>query len=165
MGFTHIGKIIKHKGLKGDLVIRTNANFSIDKKKINSILIDFENNLLPFKLEKFSKIDYNHFLIKIKNNYNRDINAGFIGSKVYLKSEIINNEDSKIEKIIGFNIIENKKNIGIIMDYHTGKQLILFCEINNKEVLIPYNEHFIEKIDFANKKIFVNLPEGLVDLN
>ena len=54
MGFTHIGKIIKHKGLKGDLVIRTNANFSIDKK-INSILIDFENNLLPFKLEKFSK--------------------------------------------------------------------------------------------------------------
>ena len=53
MGFTHIGKIIKHKGLKGDLVIRTNANFSIDKKKINSILINFKNNLMPFKIKKF----------------------------------------------------------------------------------------------------------------
>ena len=40
--------------------------------------------------------------------------------------------------------MENKKNIGIVMDYHTSKQLILFCEINNKEVLIPYNEHFRE---------------------
>ena len=46
--------------------------------------------------------------------------------KIYSFSHI---ENSKIEKIIGFNIIENKKNIGIVMDYHTSKQLILFCRI------------------------------------
>ena len=35
MGFTHIGKIIKHKGLKGHLILRITKGYKI--KEINTI--------------------------------------------------------------------------------------------------------------------------------
>jgi 16S rRNA processing protein RimM len=36
--------------------------------------------------------------------------------------------------------------------------------INDKEVLVPINETTLEKIDHKNQKIFVVLPEGLLDI-
>ncbi|MGA9588941.1 MAG: 16S rRNA processing protein RimM, partial [Salegentibacter sp.] len=39
-------------------------------------------------------------------------------------------------------------------------------EIKNgdKQILIPMNDEFIQKIDKTNKTIYLNTPEGLVDL-
>jgi 16S rRNA processing protein RimM len=36
--------------------------------------------------------------------------------------------------------------------------------IDGKEVLIPIHENSLEKIDKKNRKLYLNLPEGLLDL-
>jgi 16S rRNA processing protein RimM len=36
--------------------------------------------------------------------------------------------------------------------------------MNGKEVLIPIHENSLEKIDKKNRKLYVNLPQGLLDL-
>jgi 16S rRNA processing protein RimM len=43
-------------------------------------------------------------------------------------------------------------------------QEMALIRYNNREVLIPLNKHFIEKIDKPQQQITVNLPEGLLDL-
>jgi 16S rRNA processing protein RimM len=43
-------------------------------------------------------------------------------------------------------------------------QLLCVVLIDNKEVLIPVHEEFLKKLDKKNKKIYVSLPDGLLDI-
>jgi len=43
-------------------------------------------------------------------------------------------------------------------------QVLCRLEINRKEVLIPINGETLEKMDKKNKTVFVNLPDGLLEL-
>jgi 16S rRNA processing protein RimM len=36
--------------------------------------------------------------------------------------------------------------------------------MDGKEVLVPVHENSLEKIDTKNRKLYVNLPEGLLDV-
>jgi 16S rRNA processing protein RimM len=36
--------------------------------------------------------------------------------------------------------------------------------IDDKEVLIPIHEKSLEKLDKSNKKLYVSLPDGLLDI-
>ena len=43
-------------------------------------------------------------------------------------------------------------------------QILLRIEIDGKEVLIPINESTLVKVDHKGEKIYVDLPEGLLDI-
>ena len=60
---------------------------------------------------------------------------------------------------------EKKKLLGKVIEViEQPTQLLLSIEINEKEVLVPINETTLEKIDHKNEKIYVLLPEGLLDI-
>ncbi len=44
------------------------------------------------------------------------------------------------------------------------QQEMAFLQYRNREVLIPLNEQFITAIDERAKKVFTDLPEGLLDV-
>ena len=60
---------------------------------------------------------------------------------------------------------ENNKVIGTITNFHKKNQPILFCDINNKEIMIPYTKEIIHRVDNFKKEIHVIIPKGLLDLN
>ena len=43
-------------------------------------------------------------------------------------------------------------------------QALFEIDRNGTEILIPMNDEFISKVDKKNKTIFVETPEGLIDL-
>ena len=43
-------------------------------------------------------------------------------------------------------------------------QALFEIEKDGKQVLIPMNDEFIEKVDKKNRQIKVTTPEGLIDL-
>ena len=43
-------------------------------------------------------------------------------------------------------------------------QALFEIDRNGIEILIPMNDEFISKVDKNNKTIFVETPEGLIDL-
>ena len=43
-------------------------------------------------------------------------------------------------------------------------QVLCKIMLENKEALIPVHEDSLKKIDKKNKKLFVNLPDGLLDI-
>ena len=74
-------------------------------------------------------------------------------------------KENKIERILDFEIIENNKIIGTVKDYYEKKiQPLIVTEIEQKEILIPYDNNIIKKIDYKKKKIFVELPKGLLEI-
>jgi 16S rRNA processing protein RimM len=55
--------------------------------------------------------------------------------------------------------------IGIIQSINdTTSQALFEVEKENKQLLIPVRDEIIVKVDRENKTIFVDTPEGLIDL-
>ena len=56
--------------------------------------------------------------------------------------------------------------IGVVADvFGAGEAQILKVERENKETLIPFAQSYMRKIDLDQRRIEVDLPEGLRDLN
>jgi len=55
--------------------------------------------------------------------------------------------------------------IGTITDVLSGGTDILKVDRENEETLIPFAQEFVKTIDLAQRRIEVDLPEGLRDLN
>ena len=81
---------------------------------------------------------------------------------------MIKSENSKTNKnyiFIDFVIYNNNSIIGKIIDVVENKNQDLFEVVfNKKRILIPLVDEFVVNIDNENKKIIMNLPEGLTDL-
>ena len=81
---------------------------------------------------------------------------------------MIKSENSKTNKnyiFFDFVIYNNNSIIGKIIDVVENKNQDLFEVVfNKKRILIPLVDEFVVNIDNENKKIIMNLPEGLTDL-
>tara|TARA_Y100001936_G_scaffold213720_1_gene222913 strand:- start:6960 stop:7460 length:501 start_codon:yes stop_codon:yes gene_type:complete len=165
MGFTHIGKITKHKGLKGYCILRLNSEPEFNFKKMDSLYIELSGSKVPFSVEKLLIINSKTIELKFKNYNSREANNILINGNVFLKNKKGIEFESELSKIIGYDIKENNKVIGTITNFHKKNQPILFCEINNKETLIPYTKEIVHRVDNLKKEIHVIIPKGLLDLN
>ncbi|HUM64244.1 MAG TPA: 16S rRNA processing protein RimM, partial [Chitinophagaceae bacterium] len=67
--------------------------------------------------------------------------------------------------LLGYSIIDNGKVLGPILEViEQPHQLLCRLDIQSKEVLVPLNETFLQKIDHRKKQVLVTLPEGLLDI-
>ena len=67
--------------------------------------------------------------------------------------------------MLGFNIISNGEDLGEILEViEQPHQILCSILLNGKEALIPIHEESLEKLDTKNRKLFVNLPDGLLDI-
>ena len=56
--------------------------------------------------------------------------------------------------------------LGIVTDVlDSGGTELLKVDLEKKEILIPFAQTFLKKVDLAQRRIDVELPEGLRDLN
>jgi len=69
-------------------------------------------------------------------------------------------------EIIGFTVMDKQHgNIGVITGVNDSVSQVLFeVKKDDKELLIPVADNIIDKVDRANKILYVTTPEGLVDL-
>ena len=69
-------------------------------------------------------------------------------------------------QIIGCEVFdENDKNLGEIIDILTpgANDVWVIKGENGKEILIPYIEDVVKKIDITSKKVNIEVMEGLID--
>ncbi len=62
-------------------------------------------------------------------------------------------------------VVNEEEELGEVCEVIEQPHQVL-CKImlKGKEALIPVHEDSLEKIDKKNRKLFVNLPEGLLDI-
>jgi 16S rRNA processing protein RimM len=62
-------------------------------------------------------------------------------------------------------IFNNKRELGEVVEViEQPHQLLCVVMIDHKEVFIPIHEEFLKKLDKENKKLYVSLPDGLLDI-
>ena len=92
-----------------------------------------------------------------------------IGKSLYLPLEDLpelNGQQFYFHEIIGFSVFDAEKGelgpIEKVIEYSTSN--LIAVKAGEKEILIPISDETIERIEKANKKLFVRCPEGLIDL-
>ncbi len=67
--------------------------------------------------------------------------------------------------MLGFHLINEDEDLGEIIEViEQPHQVLCAILLDGKEALIPIHEESLDKIDQKNRKVFVTLPDGLLDI-
>ena len=158
-----IGKIVNTHGLRGHIKVEPWCDGIETYEYLNRVFINnFEYEIESVKLQK------NLFLLKFTN-----LNS--IEDAEKLKNKIIyaNEEEMPplpegvfyIKDIIGLSVYDGDKFVGEIVDWiETGaNNVYIIKRPDGKDVLIPAIDSVIKEINIENKKMSVNMLEGLME--
>jgi 16S rRNA processing protein RimM len=163
-----LGYVIKPHGLKGDVSIYIDADEPQVYRNLESVLIQQDNQLVPFFISKI-KVSGQKAILSLEES--NDIESALLlkGSALYLPLSALPklaDDQFYFHEIIGFTVEdENLGEIGPVTTvYDAGPQDLLAIEHKGKEVLLPINDETVKQVDKNKKQIFVNIPDGLLDI-
>ncbi|MEN3323292.1 ribosome maturation factor RimM [Mariniflexile soesokkakense] len=165
----YLGKIVTKYSFKGELLIKLDTDQPELYENLDAMFIDVRNTLIPFFIES-SQLHKSDLLRVQFEDVNNEADAdALIKSDVYLPLEFLPKlEGNKFyfHEVIGFTVEDvNYGTVGTIVSINDSTAQALFeIENDGREILIPMNDEFIEKVDRKNNTIFVKTPEGLIDL-
>ena len=164
----YLGKILKPFSYKGELKIYIEDLYIDHIKELDSFLLKIQGSYIPFTIKAITKNKSNIFRISLDGIDSEDLAKKIAGVEIYTENNLIKSEG--LEKnnndiFVDYVIYNNNSIIGKIIDIVENKNQDLFeVVVNEKRILIPIVDEFIVNIDNDNKKIIMNLPEGLTDL-
>jgi 16S rRNA processing protein RimM len=165
----YLGKIAKKFSFKGEVLIYLDTDEPELYENMESVFVDFNKNLVPFFIEN-SNLHKNDFLRTQFEDINNEEEADrILGCEVYLPLTMLPKlEGNKFyfHEVIGFEIEDQRLGVfGKIVSINDTSAQPLFEVINgNVEILVPMIDQFLVKIDRENKKVIMDLPEGLVEM-
>jgi len=165
----YLGKIVKKYSFKGELLIKLDTDEPEIYENLDAIFVDLRNNLVPFFVEH-SQLHKSQLLrIKFEDVNTEEDADSLLKCDLYLPLKFLpklEGDKFYFHEVIGF-IIEdvNFGKVGVVKNINDSTAQALFeIDKDGVEILIPINDEFIKKVDKKNKTIFVETPEGLIDL-
>ena len=165
----YLGKIVTKYSFKGELLIKLDTDQPELYEALDAVFIDVRNTLIPFFIET-SQLHKSDLLRVQFEDVNTEADAdALIKCEVYLPLEFLPKLDGDkfyFHEVIGFAVEDvNYGKVGILVGINdTTAQALFEIEHEDKQILIPMNDAFIDKVDKKNKIIIVKTPEGLIDL-
>jgi 16S rRNA processing protein RimM len=164
-----IGRLAKVHGLRGEVNVVLDVDFPEDYDGLEHLFLEQKGRLIPFFLEHFVIQPGGKALAKFEDLNSIEQVEALVGAEVYLPlSELpeLDEDQYYYHELIGFEVIDEVLGligpVAIIYDLET--QDLLGVTHQGKEVLIPIQEGIITQVDKAAKKVYCQLPEGLLDI-
>jgi 16S rRNA processing protein RimM len=165
----YLGKIAKKFSFKGEVLIYLDTDEPELYEDMESVFVEFNKNLVPFFIEN-SNLHKGDFLRVKFEDIDTEADADEImGCEIHLPLSMLPKlEGNKFyfHEVIGFEIEDQRLGVfGKIVSINDTSAQPLFEVVNgNVEILVPMIDQFLVKIDRENKKVVMNLPEGLVEM-
>jgi 16S rRNA processing protein RimM len=165
----YLGKIAKKFSFKGEVLIYLDTDEPELYEKMESVFVEFNKNLVPFFIEN-SSLHKNDFLrVQFEDVDTEEEADSILNCDVYLPLSMLPKlEGNKFyfHEVIGFEIEDKRLGVfGKIVSINDTTAQPLFEVVNGTvEILVPMIDQFLVKIDRENKKVIMDLPEGLVEM-
>jgi 16S rRNA processing protein RimM len=108
-------------------------------------------------------------VIKLKGIDSIEEAEKFVGAELLIQAEDIAPLDEGefyTFDLKGCSVFTGDEFLGIVTDVlDSGGTEILKVELDDRELLIPFAQVFLKSVDLTTKRIEVDLPEGLRELN
>ncbi|RKS55864.1 16S rRNA processing protein RimM [Gillisia mitskevichiae] len=165
----YLGKIVSKFSFKGEVLIKLDTDEPEEYTGMESVFVEYNENLVPFFIERSGLHRSTLLRVKFEDVDTEEDAEDIMKCNVYLPLNQLPDLDGDkfyFHEIIGFTVEDvNYGTVGKITAINDSTAQSLFeIDKDGKQVLIPLNDEFIEKLDKKNKIIFVKTPEGLIDL-
>jgi 16S rRNA processing protein RimM len=133
------------------------------------VFVAFNKHLVPFFIES-SSLHKNDFLrIRFEDINTEEEADALLGNDLYLPLKMLpklTGNKFYFHEVIGFEVEDKRLGIvGEIQSINDSTAQPLFEVLKDDiEILIPMIDHFLVKIDRENKKVIMDLPEGLIEM-
>lgn len=168
-----IGYTRKAHGIAGELKLYIEERYLEDFLKNERIFLDIKGTKIPYFVANVR--GKGEMILQLEDVVNRDAAIMLQGREVLLREkdllldeerelEIAEEETLEYEHLTGFLLIDKTLGtIGPITEVlEMPQQEMAFLTYQNREVLVPLNAQLIVEVDIQNKKVMMDLPEGLL---
>ncbi|MFA5782686.1 MAG: ribosome maturation factor RimM [Bacteroidales bacterium] len=176
-----LGHISKTHGYKGELIFLSNGENLINFTEQESVFIEINGQLIPFIIDSIHPSGNFTAIVRLRDINIEEKARALVKCRIFIPLSMLPKQKapspkpvvSKAEpfqapnsKLKGFKVIDDTHGeIGEVKSIlEICQQLLLEIKNGTKEILIPANEEIIYKIDKKNKTIYINAPEGLIDI-
>ena len=165
----YLGRIVSKFSFKGEVLIKLDTDEPESYLEMESVFVEYDNNLVPFFIEKSSLQKGNLLRVKFEEVDSEEDAEDLMKCDLYLPLNLLpelNEDQFYFHEIIGFTVEdENYGTVGTLTGINdTTSQALFEIEKDGKQILIPMNDQFLQNVDKKNKVIHVKTPEGLIDL-
>jgi len=163
-----IGSVLKTKGLKGEMQLYVDFEGLADIN-ITSIFIDMSGKLIPYFVESIKYLQKNAAYLYLEDIDTIEKASALVKKDIYLPKKLKPKKgkaEFTLKDLKGFIAIdEYEGELGEILEViEYPQQLIASIKYKGKEVLFPLNVDIIKGIDVETGQLYVDLPEGLLDI-
>ena len=163
-----IGKLAASFGLKGEIVLQHSLGKKTTLKGLETIFIEEKkDSFLPYFLQSTQIKNESEIYIKLEGIDSKESAGKMTPKEVWLEAADFNKYASRSSPIslLGYIMINEGIEIGEVIEViEQPHQLLCSIIFKGKEALIPIHEEVLEKIDKKKRRVYVTLPDGLLDI-
>lgn len=164
-----LGYIVRTHGIKGQVVAFFDVDYPEDYEKLESVFLLINGKLIPFFIKTINAQSKGRFIIKFEDTDTIEQSEKLKGASLYLPLASLPELDGDqfyFHDLIGYTIVDETLGaLGVIKEFfELPHQDLMAMDYQGTEVLIPMQDELIIRADKANQKLYMNLPEGLVEV-
>jgi 16S rRNA processing protein RimM len=155
-----IGYIQRPHGLKGELKFK----YQVQQDQIPKVIFI---DRVPYFIQSINELNPGDAIITVEDVSSRELAEKLSGKQVTVQAELeIQEDDSDLNSLVGYLAIdEHQGDLGPVQDVmEMPMQVLLQVVYKEHEVMLPMNDETLIKVDHDERKVYLAVPEGLVDL-
>ncbi|MDZ7738153.1 MAG: ribosome maturation factor RimM [Bacteroidales bacterium] len=165
-----LGRIRKVHGYEGAVMLNLEDRFIEELPEMEWVFIEIDEKPVPFLISSLTENASGNIILKLEGYDSPEAMTEFIGCPVFIEqvSEDKENELSPYLILEGYKIFgSDSKLLGVVtkvMSLPMQYMLVLEGE-DGDELLIPLNEEWILEINREQESIYMDLPDGIIQIN
>jgi 16S rRNA processing protein RimM len=163
-----IGRLVATYGTEGQFILEHSLGKKASLKGLETIFIEEKkDSFLPWFVSSAKIKNDKETYIGLEGIHSKEAARVLVKKEVWLSENDFKKFAASAAPIsfLGFTIISKNEAIGEVIEViEQPHQILCTIIINDKEVFIPIHENSLEKTDKKSRKLYVNLPDGLLDL-
>lgn len=161
----HIGRIGKPHGHEGAVKLELFSELHTDLNIDEPVFLLLDGKPVPFFMASVNE-DAHPPILHFERVTHMDAARKLQGLAVYAPKHSVEAERGwTTAQLVGYMAFDRGNKLGPIKEVlDSGLQQLLRLELKGTEVLIPLQEELIEDLNEERKQLFLQLPEGLLDI-
>lgn len=165
-----LGYIVKPHGLKGELQVLLDVDYPEEYGTLESVFVLKGQQLIPFFIDSIS-LNGEKAIIGFEDIESLDAALPLKGCELYLPLNTLpelEGDGFYFHELTDFRLVDDvtRQEIGRIENVIDANNQTLLSVIHQsgKEILIPLSDELVNKLDREGEKLYMSLPEGLIDI-
>lgn len=162
-----LGEIVKTHGLKGEVILHLDVDEPEAYRNLESVFLEQSGKLVPFFISS-CQIQGETARLKFEDINSVDEAKEVVGDSAFLPVDFLpdlGDEGYYFHELIGYSVVIEKSRVGEVTEIYDQERNPMFgYKHGEHEILVPFQDQFVTKVDKKSKEIHITLPEGYLEI-